>query len=231
MDRDIAGIIAAPLVDWVKAAGYLLKGPSYRLYPDGSLRWEGASDFSNTVFRCLNHDVPEGIAQCGFRTVAALGGGPFAGTAWSLTYPGSYAWFLKKFDECVLNLGPQDGRLVSENERDLTHLRVLVKMYRKITAVVAEEFGQAVRRWFVDIGTRGVFGEAGITSISPTFRYLDRDVALELNAVGSGQETLNTLYLAILNWGMSGHHPLDSIDLAPDQYEKVFASTTSTKFV
>jgi hypothetical protein len=84
-----------------------------------------------------------------------------------------------------------------------------------------------VRQWFADIGSKGVFEDVGVLSVSPAVRYLGRDAGFELDARGSGQETLNTLYLAVLNWGMERRVPLRLIDLAPDRNESVFTSDVS----
>ena len=89
---------------------------------------------------------------------------------------------------------------------------------------MAEELAGILRQWFADIGSKGVFGEAGLKSTSPTLHWLDKSAGFELDATGSGQETLNTLYLAVLNWGMNQKRPLVLTDLAADKNEPVFAT-------
>lgn len=224
MERQLAGIIAAPLVEMVKALGYSLAGESYRFYPDGALRWEGESDFSRTVFRLLQHTVPGGIGHCGFRSPAAIGGSLSEGTVWTLTFPGNYGAFLCEFDEIALAIWPGVGQLVSRDERDPSRLPVLAQLYRKITKPIAEALAEVVRAWYAEIGSKGVFGEQGIRSISPVMRVAGRQACFELDVTGSGQDTLNTLYLALLNWGMSRRQPFSSIDAAADRYEKAFSS-------
>jgi hypothetical protein len=114
-----------------------------------------------------------------------------------------------------------------DDEADLARLRVRVDLRRTFSPKVAEELAGVLRRWFDDVGSKGVFGEAGVASISTAMRYLDRCAGIELDARGSGQETLNTLYLAVLNWGMNQRRPLVMTHLAADRNEPVFASNLS----
>jgi hypothetical protein len=120
---------------------------------------------------------------------------------------------------------------LSEEQYDLAHVRVLIQLRRKFTAALAEELAGVLRQWFVEIGSVGVFGEAGLKSISPALRWLDKSAGFELDATGSGQETLNTLYLAALNWGMNQKRPLVLTDLAADKGEPMFASDQSVPLV
>jgi hypothetical protein len=115
----------------------------------------------------------------------------------------------------------------TQDDYDLAHVRVLIRLRRKFTQAVAEELAGVMRQWFVDIGSKGVFGDAGVAAISPTMRYLERCAGFELDARGSGQETLNTLYLAVLNWGINQRRPLVLTDLAGDRNEPVFTSNLS----
>jgi hypothetical protein len=119
----------------------------------------------------------------------------------------------------------------TENEYDLAHVRVLIRLRRKFTAALAEELAGVMRQWFTDIGSKGVFGEVGVKSISPELRWLDKYAGFELDATASGQETLNTLYLAVLNWGINQKRPLVLTDLAADKNESVFASDQTVPLV
>jgi hypothetical protein len=132
--------------------------------------------------------------------------------SWALTYPGT-------------------GKNVTEEEDDLSHVRVLIRLRRKFTAAVAEELAGVLRQWFVEIGSVGVFAEPGLKSISPAIRWMDKCAGFELDARGSGQETLNTLYLAVLNWGMNRRRPLVLTDLAADKNEPVYASSQTASIV
>ncbi len=53
----------------------------------------------------------------------------------------------------------------------------------------------------------------------------------ELDATESGQDTLNTLYLAVLNWGMNKRRPLVLTDLAAGKNEPVYTSDQSVPLV
>jgi hypothetical protein len=119
---------------------------------------------------------------------------------------------------------PGIGKDATANEYDLAHVRVLIRLRRKFTVALAEELAGALRQWFTDIGSKGVFAEAGLKAMSPVMRWLDKCAGFELDATGSGQETLNTLYLAVLNWGMNQKRPLVLTELAADKDEPVFAS-------
>ncbi len=119
----------------------------------------------------------------------------------------------------------------TEDEYDLAHVRVLIRLRKKFTAALAEELAGVLRQWFTEIGSVGVFGETGLRSISSEMRWLDKCAGFELDAQGSGQETLNTLYLAVLNWGMNQKRPLVLTDLAADKGEPVFASSRSVPLV
>ncbi len=83
---------------------------------------------------------------------------------------------------------------------------------------MAEELADSMRTWYASTGSKGVFEEPGVLSISPEIRYLGRDAVFEIDASGSGQETLNTVYLAILSLCIARRFPLALIDLsaAPD---------------
>ncbi len=224
MARDLAGIILEPMVGWVKAAGYSLTGDQFRYYPDGSVRWLGDSDFSRTFRQLLQYQVPGAYGNSCFRPLAVFGGGLNLGTVWDLTYPGSYGHFLGEFDELGLGLGPGAGRLVAAFEHDPARVQVGITMYRKITHKIADELAVVVKQWFSEIGSKGVFGEEGVRSLSHMMHYSGRQAYFEINATDSGQETLNTFYLAVLNWGITKRQPLLSIDLAAEWREKLLAS-------
>ena len=57
---------------------------------------------------------------------------------------------------------PTIGKDAKEDEYDLAHVRVLIRLRRKFTAALAEELAGMLRQWFTDIGSVGVFGEAGL---------------------------------------------------------------------
>lgn len=208
--------------------------PPIRYYPDGPL-W--TNDYRvlqwtikelgavQAVQQLIDLSLPGGSATCSFRPLAPFGGGSPLAPCFSVTYPGSCDW-MGEYELGAL-MYPGLLKAAAEDEDDLAHVRVRVNLRRKYTQAVAEELAGVVRRWFVDIGSKGVFEEAGIQSIAPTMRYLGRDAGFDLDAQGSGQETLNTLYLAILNWGMERRRQLCLTELASDRNEPVFASDLS----
>jgi hypothetical protein len=126
---------------------------------------------------------------------------------------------------------PGVGKKATEDEYDLAHVRVLVRLRRKFTSTLAEELAGVLRQWFTEVGSVGVFGEPGLELISPALRWLDKCAGFEFDARRSGQETLNTPYLAVLNWGMNHKRPLSLTELAADKNEPVFVSDQSAPLV
>lgn len=220
--RYLVDIILAPLVERLKATNYPIPSSS-RFYPDGSILNDGF-ELGDRIRNILKYE-PQGYGTLSFRPLAAFGGSHSSGNLYTLTYPGWYDWFVCDFDELGTGAAPGGGRLISkEDEFDLEHVHVMIKLYRKIGKPLAEELADIVRLWFANIGSKGVFGEGGISSISPIMHHRSRDAGFELNAEGSGQETLNTLILAVFNWAMETRRPLCVIDIAANRYEKVFSS-------
>jgi hypothetical protein len=237
MQRRTFEIISAPLVEWLRTQNFPMRSPPIRFYPDGSLWtddhrlliWKNTPGGVQAVQQLIHHKLPGAYGSCRFRMLAPFGGDWQVAPNYSLTYPGAYSWLVSEFDVNELStlMYPGICRAASEDEYDLAHVRVLVRLYRKVTQGIAEQLARALRQWFTEIGSVGVFGEAGVSSISSELRYRGREAGFEIDASGSGQETLNTLYLAILNWCMDRSYPLALIDLAPDRNEKVFASKPS----
>ena len=214
-----------------------MPSPPIRFYPDGSLWtddhelliWTRTPGGVQAVQQLIGLRLPGAYGSCRFRMLAPFGGDWQVAPNYTLTYPGSYAWRVKEFDlnELSTLMYPGICKAASEDEYDLAHVRVLVRIYQKMTRDTAEGLAAALRQWFIEIGSVGVFGEAGVSSISSDLRCQGREAGFELDASNSGQETLNTLYLAILNWCVARSYPLALIDLAPDRDEKVFASKVS----
>lgn len=242
--RRLLYIITAPLVDWLRKQDFPMPQPPIRFYPDGSLwtddygvlRWTresvigGRKHHQSLGVEMLIYDKrPGGCGNCAFRPIAPFGGDWDAAPQYNVLYPGSCDW-MGEHENWALTY-PGVLKDVTQDEYDLSQVRVLVKLRRKFTAALAEELAGVLRQWFKEIGSVGVFGEPGLKSISPALRCLDRCAGFELDAQGSGQETLNTLYLAVLNWGMSQKRPLVLTDLAADRNEPVFASDQTVPLV
>jgi hypothetical protein len=224
-------IITAPLVEWLRAQAFPMPQPPIRFYPDGSL-WSDDYNVLMTgknppqgVEQLIHHRLPGAYTSCRFRALAAFGGDYRTAPQYGLLYPGSCTWMGS--NELGVLMYPGIFKEATPDEYDLRQVRVLVRLRRKMSSDVAEELAAVVKNWFLEIGSVGVFGEAGVRSISPVMRVAGTDAGFELDAAGSGQETLNTLYLAILNWGMAQCRPLTMIGLAPGPGEKVFHSDLS----
>jgi hypothetical protein len=245
-------IIASPLVEWLRQQDFPMPQPPIRFYPDGSLwtddcsvlSWTDEYTMSDPIIRQLTgrecstfHDnasvaqlidrkLPGGYTAAGFRPLVPFGGDWDVAPHYGVLYPGScYKWMGEH--ELGALMYPGICAKATEDEYDLAHVRVMIRLRRKFSEEVATELAGVLRQWFVDIGSKGVFGEAGLKSISSTMRYQGREAGFELDARGSGQETLNTLYLAVLNWGMNQRRHLVLTDLAADRNSAVFTSDLS----
>jgi hypothetical protein len=233
MDRPHFEIITTSLVDWLRNEGFPLPQPPIRYYPDGSLwtddhrvlQWKHESGAILAVQQLIHYRLPGAYAACCFRPLAPFGGDSPLAPSYTVTYPGSCDWMGE--GELGALMYPGISKAASADEYDLAHVRVRINLRSEYTQGVAEELAGVVRRWLADMGSHGVFGEAGVKSISPTMCYLGRDAGFVLDGRGSGQETLNTLYLAVLNWGMHRRRPLCLIDFSADRNEAVFASDLS----
>jgi hypothetical protein len=208
--------------------------PAIRFYPDGSL-WTDDNTalvyMAEYEFRDGIRRMPAGVEKlfldrlpgaygcCAFRALAPVVG---AVNRYTLFFPGACDWMGDR--EIGMLMYPAILTSVRDDESDLKHVHVQVKMWRNWTAEIAAELAVNLRQWFVEIGSKGVFGESGIASLSSTMRYSAHDACFEIDAHGSGQETLNTLYLAVLNWGMNCRRPLSMINLAADRSDACFAS-------
>jgi hypothetical protein len=223
-------IVTAPLVDSLRAEDFPMPQPPIRFYPDGSLWTDDHQRLVRKTGKAVN--VPVALTRngsCRFRPLAVFSGDPFDAPNYQILFPGSCDW-LGEHETWPLTY-PGIAKNAAEDEYDLSHVRVLIRLRKKFTAALAEELAGVLRQWFKEIGSVGVFGEAGLKSISPALLWLDKSVGFELDAQGSGQETLNTLYLAVLNWGMNQKRPLVLTDLAADRSEPVFASDQSVPLV
>jgi hypothetical protein len=244
MEHKQLQIIAAPLVEWLRHQNFPMPQPPIRFYPDGSLwtddysvlQWTHESVIGGRKHReiagvqqLIHYNLPGAYTSCSFRPLVTFGGDWDVAPHYNVLYPGSCTWMGEH--ELGALMYPGALKEATANEYDLSHVRVLVKLRRKFTPAMAEELAGVVRQWFAEIGSQGVFGEARLASISRAMRYLDRCAGFELDARGSGQETLNTLYLAVLNWAMNQRRPLVLTDLAADRNEPVFASDQSVPLV
>jgi hypothetical protein len=234
--RQLAGIVSHDLAERLRDPHVGFDDPSLRFYPDGSMYWrDDTGSLHRQMCDIFRRTEPAYVGHSRFRPLASFGN-----RCYLLTYPGSYAELLGKYDESGLHIGPAGGRPITPNEYDLQHMHVMVVCRRKLSPAAPKELADAVRTWFATVGSKGVFGESGISRLGPTLRYVDRLACFELDAHESGEHTLNSLILAILNWGIANCYPLDAIDLAagypawnildpnPRKYERV---ATSESFI
>lgn len=225
MQRPLFYIIVSPLVDRLRTRGFPIFSGSARLYPDGSL-WSGDLPYSTRLYDSLRASEYYGTGSSAFRPLAPFGGDQEAAPQYTVTYPAWYAALVS--ESTILNeVSPGICSPVNEWEYGLSHLRVTIALHKKMSKSTAIELAEVVRKWFSQIGSKGVFGEGGICLRSTLMHYRGREVGIEIDASGSGQETLNSLVLAALNWGMARRLPLHTITLAAAPDAKVFASDQS----
>lgn len=223
-DVQLYYIIASPLVERLRTGRFPIFSGSTRLYPDGSL-WSGDLPYLTRLHGWLRLTEYYGTGSTAFRPLAPFGGDQDAIPRYTLQYP---AWYAALVSESTIlaEVGPREVP-VNEWEYDLAHLRVTISIHKKMSKTTAIELAEVVREWYSQIGSKGVFGEGGVALRSPLMRYHGRKVGIEIDASNSGQETLNSLVLAALNWGMAKRLPLHTINLAAAPDAKVFASDQS----
>jgi len=226
MARELRQIVVAPLVYRLRMAGLdLSETPRVRFYPDGSL-WIAEQSFCDRAmmaFGSRNGAMPHTLACVGFRALAAFGD-----RIYDIFYPAEYAQILMKYDELGMGVRPAAGALRAEEEQQLDCLIVMVRLYRQLSLKMAEELASALRDWWQGSGQSGVFGERGAIGISPQLHYRGKVAWFELDARGSGQETLNSLVLSILGWAIAKSYPLFLIDLATSRYEEALRAAATT---
>ncbi|HEV3301264.1 MAG TPA: hypothetical protein VG055_16555 [Planctomycetaceae bacterium] len=199
-------IITGPLVDLLQKAGVLGSTESLDVYPCGAVQIDARGQ---SMILDELRELEAGNA--GFRALAAFGERQYI-----LFYPG---WFAEKVDRATGNgvlIAPGVGLSVVPSEYDVGVVRVLISFYRSCRQRVAESLSEVIGRWFSEVGSKGAFGERGLKEMSRHLWYRDPHCMLTVDVTESGQGTLNTLLLAILNWGMSGPHPLESMACVPD---------------
>lgn len=238
MGRQLFQVIAAPLVEWLREVGFPLTHPAIRFYPDGSLwtdddralAWKHEQyGVTQYVQQFIHRRRTDGYGSCRFRAVAAFGGDEDVAPNYLLTYPGWYDHMLVEYDEQGLLMYPGIFKEAHRDEFDSRQVRVTIELYRRLNRTIVEELADVVRRWFVGIGSKGVFDDGGITSISAVMQYRGREAGFTLNAQHSGQDTMNTLYLAVLGWGLTSRQPLCTLNLAAKGDEMVFSSDSSVR--
>ncbi len=198
-------LISDPLVDVLQKGGVLGSAEALDIYPCGTVRIDahGRSVMFDKLRECEAGNV-------GFRALAAFGERNYL-----LFYPG---WFAQKVDRATGNavfIYPGSGWSVVPSEYDVGVVRVLISFYRSCRQRAAESLSEVIGQWFSEVGSKGVFGERGLKDMSRHLRYRKSHCMVTVDVTGSGQETLNTLLLAVLNWGMSGPYPLESIACVP----------------
>jgi hypothetical protein len=220
-------IIASSLADQLVADGYNFPKEGVRRFPDGSI-WSANPTVMDGTSPQERPTGPGRITASRFRSIAEFGGDTGSGTHYTLWFPGWYSDLVGRYDECGPLTYPGVGQLPTESEHDIQRLRVVVRSYLRITEVVASDLAAALRQWYTRIASQGVFGEEGLRGISTEMHYGKYVAGFRLDARGSGQETLNTLYLTTLAWGMSRKHPLEVLaDFSAETAEGVFSSRST----
>jgi hypothetical protein len=153
--RQLFYIVALPLVELLRAEGFSMPQPPIRFYPDGSL-W---TDDNKRLLRINSRNVLEtpkpliGCASSRFRPLATFGGDRDAPNYQVLS--SSWCDWMGEHENWALTY-PGIGKNVTEDEYDLSNVRVLIKLRRKFTAALAEELAGVLRQWFIETGSQRV---------------------------------------------------------------------------
>jgi hypothetical protein len=237
MSKKVAAIVERHLVEEIGRLGFAMSEPECSFYPDGSLYWsdtgEGAYAFCDRVREVCD---AAGLGPIGchiYRSLAPFGTSLFERRFYQLLYTGSYLSCFPSYEENALLVGPGIGQGIDPKEYELNHLRVHIKFFRKADTRLAEDLAASIAVWFRTIGSQGVLGDNGISSVTSPLFFRAKKAGFEVDAAKSGEQTINTLLLAIINWGIERRRPIALIGLA-DVYErdffdrdKVFDSDTS----
>jgi hypothetical protein len=168
---------------------------------------------------------------------------PFGNHDCYISYPGWYGELCGKFSESGPLLAPGGGGPTLRCEYELNRVRVLVQLHRKLTKDAADELANALRNWFLEVGSKGVFAEGGMTSISSVLRYQSKDATFDVDASHSGAHTLVTLVLAILDWALDCRRAINLVtfvagrpqfyewDDGPRKYEELLRSPLSVPLI
>jgi hypothetical protein len=221
LDFELAAIIEHHLVAELRQLGFPMSRPEFVSYPDGSLCF--SADHKSVYAlgdRIRGFCREAGLDDPGYHTFRTLA--PFTKRFYNIFYPASYRAIYPRYEENGLLFGPGFGQPVSPQEYDLSHMRVFVEFFRKLTNDVVTDLARAVRVWFETIGSRGVFGEKGVSSLSPSLCYEATNAVFEIDASQAGEHTLNTVLLAIASWGIDRSRPLAVVMLMDECDPTVF---------
>jgi hypothetical protein len=225
------GIVMAPCVELLRQRGIDCSDQSIRFYPDGAMVCRANTDFYLEARAAIRHSDPDCEALVYSRPLA-----PFVGHDYYISYPGWYAVLRGKYTEQGMFVAPGVSSPPLRCEYDLERVSVSIRVFRRMRKVIPQALADALKTWFAEIGSKGVFGEAGVTALSQELRHSGKDAAFGIDASQSGEHTLNTLLLAIIDWAMDCQQPLELVsfvaarpqfhewDEGPHQYQELLHS-------
>jgi len=165
-------------------------------YPDGTLLLEGGDTFIKLRNLLIREQVlaSGGVHDSvGFQSIDPLPDQSYA------------LWITEEYDE---SLG-EDGfhvwfpRLYTYPTRDyrLDDFPITVVFKRKPKGPIQTRFASFLAEWFRGVIKQGILGEGPIRSVSREVHFRGAVAQLRVDATDSGQNTLNWLLLAVLNFG------------------------------
>jgi len=210
MGNETWAILTRPLVDELRAARFQFSEPGLRTYPDGAALITAYSELGVEAEAFFRRREPGFWGTAGTRALSMFGCRHY-----HVHYPGWYATLLGQYSENGSFIIPTDVMEVTKYEYEVRRVEVMVSLFRKFAKGGVEEFAIVVRKWYEAIGSKGIFGEGGCRDLSATMRYTAKNALFDLDAGQSGEHTMNTLTLALLDWGMSCRQPISRVDFLP----------------
>jgi hypothetical protein len=180
----------------------LAHGGPVRRFPNGAVEIDGAKvggDELGEAFRSCAATGREIEGAYVFQTL-----GPFAPKRYyCIQYPVAYQEKLRTEDSFMVGQGRI--RPPAPGEFDLAHLEATVAFRTRVSKAVREAFVGAISTWARTAAERGAFDDGPVSLASPGIEFSGTRARFLLDASLSGQDTLNWLALAILDFGEDVH--------------------------
>jgi hypothetical protein len=187
------------------------KGP-VRRFPNGAVEIDEdrVGDELLQVFVACGNDLNWALEGAGIYPPI----GPFSSDKmYCIQYTKDYQELMKS--EVSFSAGRGRYRPPSPGEYDLDRLEVIVAFRRKPPRAARRAFAAAIADWSRAASERGAFNDGPIALASPSVSFNNVRAWFQIDARRSGQDTLNWLALAILDFG-EDTHTLTDVDFGED---------------
>jgi hypothetical protein len=181
---------------------YLVPGGPVRRFPNGAIEIDRGKVDNDEWATAFSSCASPGRGIEGASVYRTLG--PFTTKRfYGIQYPESYQKKLRTEVGFCVGQGPV--RPPSPGEFDLARLEVTVGFRTRVGKGVRNAFVDAVATWERGAARRGAFEDGPVTLVSPGSEFGGVRARFHLDARRSGQDTLNWLALAILDFGEEVH--------------------------